>query len=181
MRNSKGQSSEDISQSPTSDANYTSRASASESEHIVTSDNLISQPEKSQWKHLFAFTRWSHAGSLAAALASSALTAGLKTLLPVILGQVFDVIGDYGIGARDSESTIAAISKWSVILIGVGVGNWMANSAFLALWITFGELQANSIRRETFESLLSKEIAWFDAQDQGISSLLVRIQTYANP
>lgn len=146
-------------------------------EKPTTPDNLISQPPKSQWRHLFAFTKWSHAGPLAAALASSALTAGLKTLLPVMLGQVFNVIGEYGMGTRDSASTLASISQWSIILIGIGIGNWMASSAFLALWITFGELQANNVRHETFQSLLSKDMAWFDSQHEGISSLLVRIQT----
>lgn len=176
MHDFKEQDSKEIPQTPIS-AIETSIGNDPELERIITSDNLISQPPKSHWKHLFAFTKWSHGGPLAAALASSAVTAGLKTLLPVMLGQVFNVIGDYGMGTRDSASTVAGISKWSIILIGIGVGNWMANSAFLALWITFGELQANSVRQETFESLLSKDMSWFDSQDQGISSLLVRIQT----
>lgn len=140
-------------------------------------ETAISQPAKSSWKHLFAFMRWTHAGPLFAALVASGVTAALKTVLAVVLGLVFDIIGDYGLGERSSSSTLSGISRWSIILVGIGIGNWVANSTFLALWITFGELQASSVRHGTFNSLLSKNMAWFDSQEQGISSLLVRIQT----
>lgn len=176
MHDYKEEDSNDAPPSPISTIETSTRSDSLTYKTIV-SDKLKSQPPKSQWKHLFAFTTWSHAGPLVAALASSALTAGLKTLLPVILGQVFNVIGDYGMGTRNSSDTLASISKWSIVLITIGVGNWMANSAFLALWITFGELQANNVRHEIFQSLLSKDMAWFDSQLDGISSLLVRIQT----
>ena len=137
----------------------------------------ISQPSKSSWKHLFAFTTWSHAGPLVAALVASGAAAALKTVFAVVLGEVLDVVGDYSVGERSSTSTLSSISRWSTILIALGLGNWMANSAFLALWIAFGELQATSIRQEIFNGLLSKDMAWFDSQEQGVSSLLVRIQT----
>ena len=140
-------------------------------------ETTISPPARSSWKHLFAFMRFPHTGPLLAALLASAATAGLKTALAVVLGEIFDVISDYGLGERSSSGTLSAISRWSVILVGIGVGNWMANSAFLALWIIFGELQATSVRQGIFESLLSKDMAWFDSQEEGLSSFLVRIQT----
>jgi ATP-binding cassette subfamily B (MDR/TAP) protein 1 len=59
----------------------------------------------------------------------------------------------------------------------MGIADWVASTALLLLWIIFGELQANSARKVIFESLLSKKMSWFDSLDQGISSLLVRIQT----
>src|SRR5687768_1508338 len=34
---------------------------------------------KGRWKHLFAFTRWSHAWPLAAAMVATVIAAGLKT------------------------------------------------------------------------------------------------------
>lgn len=137
----------------------------------------IRAPAKSSWKHLFAFTKLSHVGPLVAALVASAATAGLKTVLAVILGAVFDVVGGYGDGTRSGPDTISSISHWSLVIMGLGIANWAANSVFLVLWIVFGELQAASVRTDIFQILLASDMAWFDSQEQGMSSLLVRIQT----
>ncbi|KAF4977124.1 hypothetical protein FZEAL_6312 [Fusarium zealandicum] len=135
------------------------------------------QATKSSWSQLFLFTRKPHTGALVAAFIASAFTAGFKTVLAVILGKVFDIIAAFGNGSVDSSGTLADVSKWSLVLLGLGIGNWIASTAFLALWVIFGEFQAMSVRRDIFKSLLSKDMAWFDSQTEGISSLLVRIQT----
>lgn len=142
----------------------------------ITPEAKNSQP-KSSWKKLFAFTRWHHVWTLLVALLATAFTAGLKTVLSVILGKAFNVNADIGAGRRTDHDNLAEISKWATVLVALGAGTWLANTAFLALWITFGELQANSVRHDIFRSLLAREMAWFDSQDQGISSLLTRIQT----
>ena len=142
----------------------------------------IRQPDPTQirggWKHLFAFTRWTHAWTLVVALVAAAITAGLKTVLAVFLGEIFDVIAGFGSGAKNGSDTVREVTQWCLVLLGIGGGNWLSNMAFLTLWIVFGELQAHSARHDIFDTLLWKEMAWFDAQEHGISSLLVRIQTY---
>lgn len=135
------------------------------------------KPHRSSFKHLFSFTRWSHAGSLIAALVASAAFASIKSVLSVILGNIFDVVSDFGASHRSGSETLDKISHWGLILLGLGIANWLASTAFLSLWIVFGELQANSVRQDVFESLLTKKMSWYDSLDQGISSLLVRIQT----
>ncbi|RSL79682.1 hypothetical protein CEP51_007184 [Fusarium floridanum] len=135
------------------------------------------QAVKSSWRQLFLFTRKSHTGTLIAALIASAFTAAFKTILAVILGKIFDVIAGFGNGSLSKSETLSDISMWSLVLLGLGIGNWIASTAFLALWVVFGELQASSVRRDMFVGLLAKDMAWFDAQTEGISSLLVRIQT----
>ncbi|KAI5458228.1 P-loop containing nucleoside triphosphate hydrolase protein [Mariannaea sp. PMI_226] len=135
------------------------------------------QAVKSSWKQLFVFTKPSHAVPLTGALFTSALTAGFKTVLAIILGKVFDIIAGYGNGTLSSSAAVSEISNWSLILFGLGVGYWLANSAFLALWVIFGELQADSARKDLFGGLISRDMAWFDSQSDGISSLLIRIQT----
>jgi ATP-binding cassette subfamily B (MDR/TAP) protein 1 len=145
---------------------------------VDTSDiSTVVPPGRSTWRSLFAFTKWSHAALLAAAIAAAGVAAALKTVLAVVLGQIFDVIGAFGNGIQSGTTTVAEVARWAVILVMLGIGNWAANSAFVALWVAFGELQANSVRNEVFQSLLSRNIAWFDEQEQGISSLLVRIET----
>lgn len=132
---------------------------------------------KGRWKHLFAFTRWSHAWLLLAAMAATVIAAGLKTALAVLLGKTFDVMSAYAAGNASAEVTRSGVAMWCYVLLGIGGANWLANTAFLALWIAFGELQANSARREIFDTLLWKDMSWFDSQEKGISSLLVRGQT----
>lgn len=136
-----------------------------------------SKPQRSSFKHLFSFTRWNHAGLLIAAIIASAAFASIKSVQSIILGKIFDVVSNFGAGHRSGNETMDQISHWALILLGMGIGNWAASTAFLTLWSIFGELQANSIRQGVFRSLLSKKMSWYDSLDQGVSSLLVRIQT----
>ncbi|KAG5808422.1 hypothetical protein H9Q74_005508 [Fusarium xylarioides] len=137
----------------------------------------MEQDVKSSWKQLFLFTRRSHSGALIAAFLAAGFSAGFKTVLSVILGKVFDVIAGFGNGSLTGDEALSQVGRWALVLVGLGVGNWMASTAFLALWVIFGELQACSVRQDIFTSLLSKDVAWFDSQSEGISSLLIRIQT----
>lgn len=137
----------------------------------------VSPEAKSGWRHLFVFTKKAHISPILAALAATAFTAGFKTVLSVILGRIFNVIAEYGNGSSDGSETLSRISMWCLVLVGLGIGNWLASMLFLSLWIIFGELQASSVRHDIFHSLLAKDMAWFDSQSEGISSLLVRIQT----
>ncbi|KAF5983553.1 ABC transporter [Fusarium bulbicola] len=137
----------------------------------------MEQDVKSSWKQLFLFTRRSHSGALIAALLAAGFSAGFKTVLSVILGKVFDIIAGFGNGSLSGDEALSQVGRWAIVLVGLGIGNWIASTTFLALWVIFGELQACSVRQDIFASLLSKDMAWFDSQSEGISSLLIRIQT----
>ena len=150
------------------DANPSSTSQATESK---------SKPQRSSFKHLFSFTRWNHTASLLAALVASAAFASVKSVLSVVLGKIFDAVSDFGAGHGSGSETLSNVARWALVLLGMGAANWLATTALLLLWVIFGELQANCARKEIFESLLSKEMSWYDSLDQGISSLLVRIQT----
>ncbi|KAG9258369.1 P-loop containing nucleoside triphosphate hydrolase protein [Emericellopsis atlantica] len=158
-------------------ANMNVNESADEAPFLEAANEAVVQPKKSSWKHLFSFTKWSHAGAISWAFLATAITAGLKAALPVLLGETFNVISDYGMGFINGTEATSRMSRWCLVLIGVGAGNWAANSAFLALWVIFGELQANAARHDIYQSLLKKDMTWYDSQSQGISSLLSRIQT----
>ncbi|KAL9480387.1 hypothetical protein ACSS6W_005173 [Trichoderma asperelloides] len=138
------------------------------------------KPIRSSFKHLFSFTRWNHAGSLIAALAASGAFAAIKAIYPIFLGKIFNVVSDFGAGRRSSSETLLEISHWSKILIAFGIANCLSGSAFLSLWVIFGELQAKSTRQDIFKSLLSKNISWFDSLDQGIPSLLLTLVLLAS-
>jgi len=142
---------------------------------------VVQGAERPSLKHLFAFTRWQHGAAISAAVASTIATGAMKTALAVVLGKIFEVVAAFGTAELDNRETLSQVSTWSLVLCGMGGGVWLANAAFMAAWITFGELQAKSVRNTVFESLLMKEMAWYDTQSNGIASLLVSIETSVLP
>ncbi|KAM0282797.1 hypothetical protein ACHAQH_002801 [Verticillium albo-atrum] len=132
---------------------------------------------KVSWRDLFAFAKWSHCTALIPAVMSSCAVGAFKTSLAVTLGHFFQYTVDVADGSVGGPETIARTGKLSIILCGLGAGHWAANTVFFASWVLFGELQAKSVREQTFQSLLAKDMRWYDSQSDGISSLLVRIES----
>lgn len=132
---------------------------------------------QSSWRLLFYFTKRNHFCVLSAALASTAVVATLRTLLSVVLGRIFDIISEFGRGTRTGHSAQVNVSAWCLVLVGMGIGNWLANTSLLSLWVVFGELQASEIYRNVFTSLLSERTSWFASLKDGVEGLHVRIHT----
>ncbi|KAH6691017.1 multidrug resistance protein [Verticillium dahliae] len=132
---------------------------------------------KVSWRDLFAFTRWTHCVALVPAVVASCAVGAFKTSLAVTLGLFFQYTVDVADGSVGGPETIKRTAALSVILCGLGAGHWAANTVFFASWVLFGELQAKSIRERMFKSLLKKEMSWYDSQSEGVSSLLVRIES----
>ena len=137
----------------------------------------VDQSSKPTWKHLFAFTEPSHAPVLVTAVFTSCCSAALKSSLAIVLGKIFDIVAEFGNGQKDSHDTLADVSRWCLILVLMGIGVWGVNAAFLAFWLTFGDLQAKSVRKSLFNSLISLRNTWFDLLPQGTASLFINIQT----
>lgn len=132
---------------------------------------------KSRWRHLFVFANRQHTSTLVSATAAAVIAAGAKTFYAIILGKIFDLVSGFGAGSLSGAKAMSGVSTWCIVLTAMGVAIWIAESAFLALWIIFGELMAKSVRDNLFGALLKKEMAWFDAQVDGMGSLLGRMQT----
>lgn len=131
---------------------------------------------KSTWRHLFAFTERQHIGSLALAVLAAACAAGAKTSYAVFLGKVMDVVTPLGAGTITRDSAMASVTFWCEILTVVGAAAWIFNALFMAAWVIFGESIARSTRETLFTNLLYKDMAWFDSQEEGISSVLSSMQ-----
>ena len=93
------------------------------------------------------------------------------------MGLFFQIAADYALGTVSAPDTLVEGTNLCVLLCGLGAGHWLANTVFLSSWVVFGELQARSIRERMFDSLLEKKMPWYDAKADGMSSLLVRIET----
>lgn len=136
-----------------------------------------SKPNDSSYKGLFPFTTKEHHACLVAALLTSCLVAAFKTGLAIVLGRVFDLIADFAAHKIGPDQTMASVSRWCLVLVLLGVGVCLANTAFLSLWLIFGEQQATSVRKTIFSTLLRFENVWFDTLPHGAASLLVGTQT----
>ncbi|TQW08264.1 ABC a-pheromone efflux pump AtrD [Cordyceps javanica] len=132
--------------------------------------------ERPKWKHLFAFTTRHHLCTLCAAGISSAGTAALRTTLSIILGRVFDTITDIGNDRINVSVALSTVSRYCIVLVTMGVAQWAINSAFLAFWIMFGQLQGKRIRQALFPALMSMQRAWIDSLPHGITGLVASVQ-----
>ncbi|KAH9219138.1 P-loop containing nucleoside triphosphate hydrolase protein [Leptodontidium sp. 2 PMI_412] len=132
---------------------------------------------KPSWRSLFVFTTRQHIAVIAIALLSSFLSALLKPTLAIFFGKIFSIFTKFGLGVLDGHDALVAISKWCVALVCLGGAAWVIEGAFLSSWMVFGELQAKCVREELFVGMLDKEMEWYDLRQDGIGSLLIRIQT----
>ncbi|KAI1646995.1 P-loop containing nucleoside triphosphate hydrolase protein [Daldinia loculata] len=133
--------------------------------------------QPSSLRHLFVFATWRHCGILAAGLVASLLVGAMRAASAILIGRIFAVVADFGSGKLDGPGAYAQVSSWCVILMLVGGAGVIVNFAFMFIWSIFSEVQVRNIRRRVFDALLTKDMAWFDRQEDGIPSLLVRIQT----
>ncbi|KAI1206953.1 P-loop containing nucleoside triphosphate hydrolase protein [Annulohypoxylon truncatum] len=128
-------------------------------------------------KHLFTFTTWRHCGPLTAGLISALFSGALRTSQAILIGKIFGVISEFGSGQLSGPDTLTQVSSWCVVLTVVGGAGWIVNFAFMFSWILFSELQAKNIRQRIFGAMLRKDMEWFDCREDGVASLLVRMQT----
>ncbi|KAI1333932.1 P-loop containing nucleoside triphosphate hydrolase protein [Xylariaceae sp. FL0016] len=135
------------------------------------------RPQQPSFRHLFLFTTWQHSGILGAGVVAALFAGALKTSMAILLGKVFSVISAFGSGSLSGSDTLAQVSSWCVLLAVVGGSGWLINFAFMFSWVAFSELQARRIRQTIFRGLLRKDMEWFDRQEDGVGSLLIRVQT----
>ncbi len=132
---------------------------------------------KPSWRSLFIFTTRSHSAAIVIALVSTFLSALLKPASAIFFGKIFSALTKFGLGASSGQDTVREIARWCIALVGLGGAAWLVEGTFLSSWMVFGELQAKSVREQMFIGMLDKEMGWYDLRDDGIGSLLIRIQT----
>jgi ATP-binding cassette subfamily B (MDR/TAP) protein 1 len=132
---------------------------------------------KPAWKSMFAFTVRRHLVVMIPAWISSMVAGAIKPSMAIFMGFIFDDIAEYVARSSNYSSMRRSISNWCIVLTGLGLGSCLANAAFFGLWLVFGESQAKQARERLFAGLLRREMGWYDVQKDGISPVLIRIQT----
>jgi ATP-binding cassette, subfamily B (MDR/TAP), member 1 len=129
------------------------------------------------WRSLFAFTTRANWISIAASGTGTILAGLMKPVSSIFFGNIFSVLAKYGAGTMSAKVALHEISIWCIALTALGISAWVAEFIFLSSWITFGEIQAETVRNKLFGALLDKDLKWYDLREDGIGSLLIRIQT----
>jgi len=129
------------------------------------------------WRSLFSFTTRAHSAPISCSAAASILAGILKPCASIFLGKIFSILTKFGDGTLDTKATLHGISIWCIALTGLGLSAWLLEGIFFSAWVIFGELQAQIVRLKMFAGMLDKELEWYDLREDGVGSLLIRIQT----
>lgn len=133
---------------------------------------------KLSWHSLFVFTTRAHSPTITVAVISTFLSGLIKPASAVFLGKIFTNLAAFGAGELSAQDTLHNVSLWCIALVSLGAASFPIETVFLSSWLVFGELQAKAVREELFTGMLEKEMEWYDLREDGIGTLLIRIQTF---
>jgi ATP-binding cassette subfamily B (MDR/TAP) protein 1 len=128
-------------------------------------------------RSIFAFTKASHLPVFIPGLLLSAAAGLLQPAMAIFFGKFFNAFTSYASGDIDESTFVDRTSGSIYALLGIGASTLLLKGGVFIFWLNFGELQAQCIRKVLFESLLSRDIDWFDAQTTGMAALLARMHT----
>ena len=136
-----------------------------------------SKSANQSWKALFAFTAKTHLPALLPGLIISVVAGIVQPAVAIFFGKFFNTFSAYGAGSIDGTELMHETLVDVYALVGIGVATWFFKGGEFSTWVIFGEMQAKSVRDELFNSLLRKDIAWYDTRTTGVGALLSRLQT----
>lgn len=141
----------------------------------ATENEYIDQ--KTTWRSVFSFTTREHALTLILSFLLATIVGLMKPAIAIFIGKVFNDLTNFGGGKINAAELISNVSKWCIYITAFGGISWILNGVFFSMWLRLGELQAKSARGNLFDSMLKKEISWYDLRSEGIGALLGRIAT----
>ena len=128
------------------------------------------------WRSLFNFTSKRDAIPLTLALVFSIAAGIIAPALAVFLGNIFDLFTNFGAGEITGSDLLKNISTYAFILAGLGTASGLLHAVYFMLWLVFGELQAKHVRETLFDSMIEKDMGWYDMRTDGIDTLVSRLQ-----
>ncbi|KAF2264340.1 P-loop containing nucleoside triphosphate hydrolase protein [Lojkania enalia] len=128
------------------------------------------------WKTLFGFTTKRHLPVLSLAVTMAAIAALTLPAMAILYGILFRQFADYGSGKINGTALLRNASKYCLYMTGIAAINWLTNSLYFILFLIFGELQARSARERIFNTLVRRDMEWYDTRQNGIAALLSTIQ-----
>lgn len=127
---------------------------------------------------IFTFSRASHLPVFIPGVLLSAAAGLLQPAMAIFLGRFFNAFSDFASNVIDEPTFDRDTSRSIYALLAIGLCTLLVKGGVFACWVGFGELQAKSARLAVFQSLLNRDIEWFDAQSIGMPALLERTHMY---
>ena len=141
-----------------------------------TSNSSTKISSKASWSSLFFFTRTKHAPAALLAVLTAFCAGILVPAFAIFLGKVFNSFIDSGSGAIENSQLHREVKGTCFVLIGLAAATWILDGSYYASWIAFGELQANNARETMFDSLVVKDLAWYDTKMEGVGGFFVQVE-----
>ncbi|TMS37897.1 hypothetical protein L596_004735 [Steinernema carpocapsae] len=134
-------------------------------------DHLLSQYKKHQEYHLTFGDVWGllkpYSLWFLAAVVSAVLVAIVNTQVPMVLGQLVNVIAGY-IAKENAESIdLAELKPVAIQLIGLYAVQAVLTAAYITFLSKLGERMASDLRMQLFDHLLDQDMSFYDAQRTG--------------
>lgn len=128
------------------------------------------------WMSLFSFTTKKQTLMLMMATVFALLAGLVMPFFAFILGDLFNSFMLFGAGRIPSQTLLDQVVTGCVKLACLGLASWVLNGCYFLLFIVFGEQQAASARKNIFQSLLEKDIEWFEGREDGTAAFLSCLQ-----
>lgn len=132
------------------------------------------------WYSLFTFITRNQIPLLCGGLLLSIAAGAIQPVSGLFAGKIFAAIsedGNEGHYHRLGET----VRTNCIYFCCLACISWALQFSATAIWMIFGELQTQCLRKQVFNALLRKSITWYDTRPGGVQSTLVRLQTYVIP
>ena len=100
------------------------------------------------------------------AILSSLASGGIAPFMTIVVGQTFDAFAHFPtsspITAEAKQTLLRQVGLSCLELIALAVGSIALGSLTSCLWIWVGEMNAMSVRKAVYQSVITKEMFWFD-------------------
>ena len=99
------------------------------------------------------------------AVLTSMISGAVAPFMTVVVGQAFNAFAQFASSSPSpvTEATLLHLIGISCLeLIALAVGSIALGSLTSCLWIWVGEINAMSVRRVVYQSMVAKDMPWFD-------------------
>lgn len=96
------------------------------------------------------------------------ISAGIPPIMTLLIGYAFAAFTEYPLDPslatpEQKHKLISDVSRFCLYLTLSGLGIWVLEALMGVFWARFGELAAHRVRRQVYDSVMAKDMGWFDA------------------
>ena len=144
---------------------------------VVDGSNTDRRSSSITWIGLFHFTQRSHLLALLPAVCFSIVSGVIEPGMTIFVGKFFNAFADFSAGNFSSDDLMDRVMLPIYAFLVLGGVMILLRGGACSCWTVFGEMQAKQVRKDLFQTLLEKDLEWFEMRERGVGNLLSRLQT----